>query len=150
MSSNRANIFQKLYDSDADRQDGAEMILPQGTRVEGKLVCESRTVIDGNVAGELVANDRLLIGPNAVIEAGVKAQDVIIRGIVKGNVVATTRISLGSTASIDGDLLAPTLVMEDGAQVSGQVRIMKDQADVAATPQISANDPVVLPPARNG
>lgn len=48
-----------------------------------------------------------------------------ISGKVKGNVISSGRVELKATADVEGDINAPKLVMEDGAQLSGKVEMGK-------------------------
>jgi cytoskeletal protein CcmA (bactofilin family) len=48
---------------------------------------------------------------------------VLISGEVEGDIVARERIVLHKTARVAGNLEAPRLVVEDGAQLDGRVKM---------------------------
>ena len=90
--------------------------------VKGDVVSTEDLVIDGQVTGTIELGDHgLTIGQSASVVADLAAKTVTISGQVKGNVISTGRVELKSTARVEGDISAPNLVMEDGANLSGKV-----------------------------
>ena len=90
--------------------------------VKGEIVSTEDLVIDGQVQGTIELGDHgLTIGQGAAVTADLLAKTVTISGTLKGNVVSTGRVELKSTAKVEGDISAPKLVMEDGANLSGKV-----------------------------
>ena len=90
--------------------------------VKGDVVSTEDLVIDGQVQGTIELGDHsLTIGQAAAVVADLVAKTVTISGKVTGNVMSTGRVELKSTAKVDGDISAPNLVMEDGANLSGKV-----------------------------
>jgi cytoskeletal protein CcmA (bactofilin family) len=91
--------------------------------IQGELSGDEDLVLDGRVEGRVSLGDHhLTIGPNAEIRAEITARDVTIHGRVLGNVTATGRVEIGGSGKLEGDLVAPRLVIHDGAWLSGQVR----------------------------
>jgi cytoskeletal protein CcmA (bactofilin family) len=91
--------------------------------IQGELSGNEDLVLDGRVEGRVSLGDHhLTIGPNAEIRADITAREVTIHGHVLGNVTATGRVEIGGSGKLEGDLVAPRLVIHDGAWLSGQVR----------------------------
>jgi cytoskeletal protein CcmA (bactofilin family) len=57
------------------------------------------------------------------VNADVHADAVIVSGHVTGSLLATSRIAVRSTAIIDGDLSAPVMRVEEGAEIRGKMDI---------------------------
>lgn len=91
-------------------------------RIEGRIVSQENLTIDGQVEGTIeVGEHSLTIGAGATVKADLAAKTVVVSGAVTGNVTATERIELRDTASVTGDIVAPRLLMADGAVVHGTI-----------------------------
>ena len=92
--------------------------------VQGKIVSTENLTIDGSVEGTIELGDHsLTIGAGASIKADLVAQTIIISGAVTGNVKANVKVDLRATGSVNGDIVAPVLVMADGAVITGGVDV---------------------------
>ena len=90
--------------------------------IHGKIVSSENLTIDGRVEGTIELGDHsLTIGAGASIKADLVAQTIIISGAVAGNVRASVKVDLQATGSVNGDIVAPLLVMADGALIPGKV-----------------------------
>jgi len=90
--------------------------------VQGKVISTQDLTIDGRVEGTIeLGNHGLTIGSAAEIKADLAAQSVTISGTVIGNVTATSIVDLRATGSVEGDIVAPRLIMADGAVIRGRV-----------------------------
>jgi len=90
--------------------------------VKGDVTSTMDLVIDGQVEGRIEIGDHnLTIGQEASVTADLVAKSVTISGIVKGDVLSAGKVELKSSAHVHGDITAPKLVMEDGAELSGKV-----------------------------
>jgi cytoskeletal protein CcmA (bactofilin family) len=82
--------------------------------------------VDGEVFGAIQADSEggslLVISEGAVVEGGVKADQVIINGTVRGPVVALERLELQPKARIEGEVQYTVLEMQNGATILGQLR----------------------------
>jgi cytoskeletal protein CcmA (bactofilin family) len=90
--------------------------------VQGKIISTQDLTIDGRVEGTIeLGNHGLTIGTGAEIKADLVAQTITISGTVTGNVTATSIVDLRATGSVEGDIVAPRLIMADGAVIRGRV-----------------------------
>ena len=90
--------------------------LDQGSKVSGKLNFEGPARIDGQIDGEIVAKDSILIGESAAVTAQIKAASIIVAGEVKGEITASQSIELRPSAKVLGKLTAPKMVVHEGAR----------------------------------
>lgn len=93
--------------------------LGQGSRVEGRLFFEGSVRIDGQIDGEINAQDTVIIGESAVITAQVQANTVIVQGHVTGDITARKRVELRAPAKLTGNISTPTLVVNEGVTFEG-------------------------------
>jgi cytoskeletal protein CcmA (bactofilin family) len=97
--------------------------IDQGSDFEGKLSFKDTVRIDGNFSGEISSDNTLIVGESGQIQATIHSVCVVISGLVEGDVHASEEIVLHKTAVVSGDLNAPAIMMEEGAQLNGTVRM---------------------------
>lgn len=97
--------------------------------VKGQIFAREDLTIDGEVEGTVECQEhRLTIGPNARVQAGLKAREIIIHGSIQGNVDATDKIDIKKEAKLVGDIKTSRIVIEDGAYFKGSIDISKATA----------------------
>src|SRR5581483_4654130 len=73
--------------------------LGKNVTVKGQIFAREDLTIDGEVEGTVECQEhRLTIGPNARVQAGLKAREIIIHGSIQGNVDATDKIDIKKEA----------------------------------------------------
>jgi cytoskeletal protein CcmA (bactofilin family) len=131
----------------AQRVEAASIPVPRGREREGKdtmanigksitisgdLTGEEDLVIEGKVDGKVtLPNSQLTVGANGAIKAEVQAKSVVVIGRVAGNVRGTERVEIQATGIVEGDVIAPRLVVAEGAVVNGSIQ-MTSKAGAAA------------------
>jgi len=74
--------------------------LGKNVTVKGQIFAREDLTIDGEVEGTVECHEhRLTIGPNARVQAGLKAREIIIQGSIQGNVDATDKITAPEAAA---------------------------------------------------
>jgi cytoskeletal protein CcmA (bactofilin family) len=103
-------------------------LVASGTRVQGAMYFDEGLRVDGEVKGNVIANEGkpsvLVVGDNARVEGEVSADHVIINGEVVGPVTANTMLELQAKAKIEGDVYYRAIELHLGAMVAGQLRPM--------------------------
>ncbi len=94
-------------------------ILTSGCSFSGKLYCRGASRIGGQIEGEIISENSLVIEEGAQIFASIQAEEAIIQGYVKGKIRASRRVELCANARFDGDIIAPSLIVREGAQFNG-------------------------------
>ena len=97
--------------------------IDQGSEFEGKLSFKDTVRIDGTFAGEISSDNTLIVGESGQIHATIRSVCVVISGLVEGDIQATEQIILHKTAVVNGNIDAPGISMEEGAQLNGSVRM---------------------------
>jgi cytoskeletal protein CcmA (bactofilin family) len=93
--------------------------LGQGSKVRGELNFEGPARIDGQIDGEIIAKDSIMIGESAVVSGPIKAASVIVAGKVSGDIIASQRIELRFSAKVLGNLTSNVLIVHDGSWFEG-------------------------------
>jgi cytoskeletal protein CcmA (bactofilin family) len=93
--------------------------LGKGSRVEGKLSFEGSVRIDGQIEGDITAQDTVIIGKNAEVTAQIHAATVVVEGRVTGDITARQRVELRAPAKLFGNLSTPSLIIHEGATFEG-------------------------------
>jgi len=106
--------------SRADEASGTSAFLGKGSRVNGKLVFEGPARIEGHVEGEISAQDTLVIGEGAVVNAQIVGSAVIVHGRVTGDVTARKKLEIRAPGKLFGNITTPSLVIHEGVIFEGQ------------------------------
>jgi cytoskeletal protein CcmA (bactofilin family) len=94
----------------------------QSICIRGELTGDEDLTIEGRVEGKIdLKEHNLTIGPNGRIQAEVTAKSVRVQGEVNGNVAAGEKVELAETGRVVGDIVAPRIVIADGARFKGSV-----------------------------
>lgn len=94
--------------------------LGKGSKITGKVVLDGPGRIEGQIEGEVTAQDTLTIGEGAVVNARIAGTSVIVQGEVTGDIAARTRLELRAPSRVRGNIQTPSLVIQDGAIFEGQ------------------------------
>jgi cytoskeletal protein CcmA (bactofilin family) len=106
-------------------RQGEEMAnIGKSISIKGDLSGNEDLVIEGKVEGKVtLPNSQLTIGANGTIKAEVQAKSVVVIGRVSGNVRGTERVEIQATGIVEGDVIAPRLVVAEGAVVNGSIQM---------------------------
>ena len=103
--------------------------------VKGDVSGDEDTVIEGRVNGRVeLKNHHLTVGPNGIVEGEISAKQVTVVGKVNGNISATERLELADSSQVSGDLISPRLLVQEGAQLNGNIS-MKGVPSAQTAPQ---------------
>lgn len=96
-------------------------VIGPNIRIQGELSGDEDLVVEGRVEGKISVTKGLRIGPQAQVNAEIKAHHVVIAGRVVGNVVAAERVEILPSGILDGNIRAPKIAIAEGAQFKGSV-----------------------------
>jgi len=108
--------------------------------IKGEVSGSEPLHIDGRVEGSiLMPGGHVCIGRGGAAAANVEAAEVVVHGKLQGKLKASGRLELHNGASVVGEMAAPRINIEDGAQLQG--RIDMPQLDPASQPQVEMDAP---------
>jgi cytoskeletal protein CcmA (bactofilin family) len=93
--------------------------LGKGSRVTGKLNFEGTVRVDGQVEGEIAAQDTLIVGEPAIVNAQITGSCVIIKGRVTGDITARKRVEIRAPGKLFGNVTTPSLIIQEGVIFEG-------------------------------
>lgn len=120
-------------------------VLARDDTINGRLQIKGSAQVLGDFSGQVECEGDLLIGPEARVEADIKAARVTISGLVRGNIIATSRLKITNTGRLEGDARVGALVVLEGGVHHGVIRVhpegipeAKDTAIIASTARSDA------------
>ncbi len=123
----------------ASRGTGRISVLGATVRFKGELVADEDLMIQGQIEGSLKQKARYLtIGSEGMIKADINANHVIVQGEVIGDLYATEAVIVEAGARVRGDIFAPRVTLNDGAQFKGSID-MDASGDARIMPQSEAD-----------
>lgn len=106
-------------------------LLSQGTRFNGNIEASAAMRIDGEVEGDIISTDKLVLGINAVITGSIEAEEVVIGGMIYGSVKAKKTLLLQSTGKVEGDIRAKEIEIEKGGFFIGACDMKEDSPTIS-------------------
>ena len=120
----------------------------KAVRVVGQIFTKEDLYVDGDVEGTIESQDnKVTIGPNGRVQAGIRARDVVILGQVQGNVEASDKVDIRKDAKLVGDITTSRISIEDGALFKGSIDIKKAEVKPGAAPVVSTPPASAVPAA---
>lgn len=98
-------------------------IIDQGCEFEGKLCFHGTVRIGGTFRGEIYTTDTLIISEGARVDAQIDAGVIIISGEVNGSLKAKYRVEIHKPAIFRGDILTPSLSVDEGVIFEGSSKM---------------------------
>lgn len=108
-----------------DEDNIINSIIGAGSEFKGEFKINGLLRIDGKFQGTIDTHGKVLIGQSGDAITDIKAKLVVVGGKVSGNIYATERVILLSTGDIKGNIITPSLVMEEGVKFDGNCVINK-------------------------
>ena len=122
-----------------ERQMGASppeqviSIIGPGMKITGDCDTEGAVRIEGTVQGNIRAGKAVVVGKEGLVEGDVFTQDAVVSGRVKGSLRAESRLEVQATSKIEGEISAGRMQVEEGALLSGTVKIGKGAPETPPT-----------------
>ena len=105
--------------------------LGEGTQFKGVLSFAGAVRIDGQLEGEIVGDEVLIIGEPGQVKAEIEVGTVVVSGRVQGSISAKQRVELLRPSRVTGTIRTPCLVVAEGATFNGNCEMTSpDEAKV--------------------
>jgi len=111
--------------------------IDSGVSFEGKITVTGMFRIDGEVKGNIIAENGLLLGERARVEGQIDASDVTIAGRFDGQIFAKSRVEIQPKGVVTGEIHSPCLVIQPGGVLDGQCHML--------SPAIEGHEPIAIP-----
>lgn len=90
-------------------------------RFKGELRAQEDIKIEGRIEGSIHHQQRVVVGNKGEVVASVNAQSIDVDGKVQGDIVAKKSIKVSQSAVVRGNLRAPSVSINEGANFNGGV-----------------------------
>ncbi len=118
-------------------RDEINAFLGSGTVYTGELSFEGAVRIDGVFSGNIASEGTLIVGHGAKVEGSIKVGSLVSSGFIKGEIVVSEKVVLHKTAQVQGKISTGLLVMEEGAQLDGNLAMKKTLETVSSAERSS-------------
>jgi len=98
-------------------------LVGKGTVFEGTVRAESDVRASGQIVGTLKVEGKAMIAESGSVDGEIIATNADIAGRVQGEIEVEERLVLKSTAQVDGNIETDRLVVEEGAQFTGECKM---------------------------
>jgi len=103
--------------------DAQTTVVAHDTLWKGEMSSQGTVHVHGRFEGALRVTNDVFVAEEADIDATITASNVVVAGLAKGTIRCENRFEVLPTGRVAGDIAAPTLVIHEGAIVSGQLRM---------------------------
>lgn len=108
---------------------GGGAVIGASIEIDGTLKGNEDLLIQGSVKGTVeLKNNSVTIGETSQVTADIFAQTIAVEGQLEGKLFASERVMIRRTARIKGTIMAPRVMLEDGARFNGSID-MDPQSD---------------------
>lgn len=111
---------------------------------KGSIETKSFIRIDGEMEGDISTQGDVVIGERGKVKLALKARNVTIAGRFDGSLEAEGKLEIRGSGVILGSVKANGLIVDDGAQFSGEME-MSGPGEAAAPSKIDKAAPGSVP-----
>ncbi|WP_439576308.1 bactofilin family protein [Elioraea sp.] len=128
--------------------DRRALVVGRGIALSGGAIsdCE-RLEVHGTVEVSIRHALELIIADSGVFRGEAEIEEADISGAFDGSVTATSRLVVRSTGKVTGTIRCQRLMVEEGAQVSGQIEMISAAPAARPAPAAMEATPAAAPPA---
>ena len=88
--------------------------IDQGVTLEGTLTVTGTFRIDGNVKGNIISEQTVILGEGAKVEGQIEGNRVVISGRFDGVIFAKGRVEIEAKGVVTGEVHSPCMVIDPG------------------------------------
>ncbi len=101
-------------------QQAISTLISEGCTIDGNLKAPAFVRIDGNITGDVLVEEGLILGDKGLIQGNVITREMIVYGTIHGN-IQTESLQIRSSGKIVGEIKTQTLQVEMGAIYNGNL-----------------------------
>ncbi len=122
---------------------GSTTTIAEGARVSGEITGSIDLRIEGEFDGSISISGIVFVAETGQVRTSIQGSTVTVAGRVDGDIFGNQMIELEPSAVVTGDLLAPKILIREGASLQGRV-------EMASPPGASQGADGKKKPARQG
>src|SRR5437773_339059 len=98
--------------------------IDQGVTLEGTLTVKGTFRVNGNVKGNIISEQTVILGEGAKVEGQIEGNRVVISGRFDGVIFAKGRVEIEAKGVVTGDVHSSCMVIDPGGIFDGSCRRM--------------------------
>jgi cytoskeletal protein CcmA (bactofilin family) len=98
--------------------------IDQGVTVEGTLTVTGTFRIDGNMKGNIISEQTVILGESAKVEGQIEGNRIVIAGRFDGVIFAKGRVEIQPKGVVTGEVHAPCMVVDPGGIFDGRCHML--------------------------
>src|ERR1700756_187708 len=98
--------------------------IDQGVTMEGTLQVTGTFRVDGNIKGNIISEQTLMLGENAKVEGQFEGTRVVMAGRYDGVIFAKARVEIQAKGVVTGEVHPPCLVIDPGGIFDGRCHML--------------------------
>jgi cytoskeletal protein CcmA (bactofilin family) len=106
--------------------------LDEGVSLEGTLQLKGTFRLDGQVKGNIISEQTLILGENAKVEGQIEGNHIVIAGRFDGVIFAKGRVEIQPRGVVTGEIHSPCLVIDPGGIFDGRCHMLASSESSAA------------------
>jgi cytoskeletal protein CcmA (bactofilin family) len=118
------SIFSKKDKVSLDMQSISTLI-SEGCIFDGNLKAPAYARIDGQITGDVMVDEGLIIGEKGSILGNVITKEMVVYGTVNGNLQVNS-LEIKASGKISGEIRTQTLEVENGAVYNGSLSMTQN------------------------
>lgn len=108
-------------------------------KINGELSGKEDLVIQGNVEGTIKLKDNSIsVSEQGKVQADVYAKSIIVQGELSGDLYGAESVTVARSGRVSGNIIAPRVVLEDGAKFKGNIDMDGKKAQASLAPDTAA------------
>ena len=131
-------LFSKKDKVSLDMQSISTLI-SEGSIFDGNLKAPSFARIDGQITGDVMVDEGLIIGEKGSIQGNIITKEMVVYGTVNGNLQVNS-LEIKASGKITGEIRTQTLEVENGAVYNGSLSMTQNNK-LAQNNQAQASKP---------
>ena len=114
-------------------------------RIKGEVSGDEDLLIQGRVEGSItLKTHEVSVGESGQVFADILAKTIRIDGKVQGDITAVENVVISRLGNVRGNIVAPRVLLEDGAVFKGSIDMDPGDSVAKAAPQ-AAREPTAFP-----
>ena len=106
--------------------------IDQGVTLEGTLTVTGTFRIDGNVKGNIISEQTVILGEGAKVEGQIEGNRVVISGRFDGVIFAKGRVEIEPKGVVTGEVHSPCMVIDPGGIFDGRCHMLASSDAVSS------------------
>ena len=97
-------------------------VIGKSIHITGEVRATSELTIEGEITGPVMCEGAgVTLAQTATVKGDVIGRDITVFGRTSGQLIATDVVDVRANASVDGAIIAPRLIVHEGAKVNARV-----------------------------